>query len=64
MNRLKQYLPYLAPITLLAGIEIALFFANYVPGTYLYGWDSVLPELNFKLNFFRNITSVWQEYRV
>jgi hypothetical protein len=51
------------PIFLLLGISVALFAANYQPGTYLLGWDSTVPELNLPLNFWRFIFGVWQEYR-
>lgn len=44
-------------------LELLLFIVNFRPGTYLIGWDSVMPELNFAANFKRNIFSVWQEYR-
>ncbi|MBI2612150.1 hypothetical protein HYW54_05425 [Candidatus Gottesmanbacteria bacterium] len=37
--------------------------ANYQPGTFLVGWDNVMPELNFAANLERNVFSVWQEYR-
>lgn len=50
-------------ISLLLLISIILFFVNYKPGTFLVGWDVVMPELNFKANFWRNIMSVWQSYR-
>lgn len=50
-------------IFIFALISIALFFTNFKPGTFLVGWDNVMPELNFKANFTRNIFAVWQEYR-
>lgn len=36
---------------------------NYVPGTWLLGWDNLAPELNFKLNIARSLSAVWQEYQ-
>ena len=51
------------PIITLLIIEIALFFTNYIPGTFLMGWDNVMPEFNFKANLIRNIFGVWQEHR-
>ncbi|MBI3282964.1 hypothetical protein HYZ70_02705, partial [Candidatus Curtissbacteria bacterium] len=51
------------PIFVLLALEILLFKANYVSGTWLIGWDSTQPELNFKVNLFRDLNAVWQEYR-
>lgn len=50
-------------IAALLGIEIILFITNYNPGTFLVGWDNVMPEFNLWLNFQRSIFSLWQEYR-
>jgi len=50
-------------IGLLIFVELALFATNYTHGTYLIGWDNVMPEFNQSLNFIRTITSLWQEYR-
>jgi len=50
-------------IAALLGIEIILFITNYTPGTFLVGWDNVMPEFNLGLNFQRSIFSLWQEYR-
>ena len=44
-------------------IELILFIANYKPGTYLIGWDNVMPEFDLSLNLHRSIFSIWQEYR-
>src|SRR3990167_7806427 len=51
------------PVYLQLLIFICLFVTNYQSGTYLLGWDSTTPELNFELNFNRFIFSIWQEYR-
>ena len=56
---LKTYWP-IALIILLEGI---LFGANYIPGTWLAGWDNVMPEFDFKANIIRNFVGVWQEHR-
>lgn len=50
-------------ILLLAAIEIVLFITNYTPGTYLMGWDNLMPEFNLWLNLKRSLFGVWQEYR-
>jgi len=38
-------------------------FRNYTPGTYLAGWDNLMPELNIWLNLKRSLFAVWQEYQ-
>src|SRR5688572_9447965 len=67
MRRLLEYVPhklyFVWPILVLIGIEIAVFVTNYKAGTWLIGWDSTMPELNFKLHVFRDMSAVWQEYR-
>ncbi len=42
-------------------IAIILFIANYEPGTFLTGWDTLHPEFDFFLNFKRLISGVWRE---
>ena len=45
-------------------IVAVLFWKNYIPGTWLIGWDNLLPEFNFKVNILdRSIWSTWQEYQ-
>jgi hypothetical protein len=55
----KKYVP----VVLLFLVEAVLFYLNFTSGTYLMGWDNVMPEFNFWLNLKRSIFSVWQEYR-
>ncbi len=62
MHQLKKFVKYW-PIGVLFLFEICLFIVNYVPGTYLMGWDNVMPEFNFKANISRNFFGVWQEHR-
>lgn len=50
-------------ILFILGLGIFVAFRNYVPGTWLIGWDSLMPELNLKLNIARSLSSVWQEYQ-
>jgi hypothetical protein len=50
------------PIILIL-IELVLFFTNVHFGTYLIGWDNVMPEFNLALNLKRAFFSVWQDYR-
>lgn len=60
-SKLKK--PYILFPLLLILIELILFAANYKPGTFLVGWDNIMPEFNLKLNFDRSFFSIWQEYR-
>ena len=44
-------------------LEFVIFLTNYSPGTFLIGWDNVMPEFNLWLNFKRSLFSIWQGYR-
>ena len=44
-------------------IELALFFVNHVPHTFLIGWDNVMPEFNVWINLSREFFGVWANYR-
>ena len=50
-------------IGLLVLLEAILFILNFKAGSYLVGWDNIMPEFNIPLNFERAIFAVWQEYR-
>ncbi len=50
-------------VAILALVEILLFAFNYKSGTWLMGWDVVMPELNTWLNIKRAFTAIWQDYR-
>lgn len=63
MSRMKHIVRSFWPIGVLLFVEIILFFTNYVSGTYLMGWDNIMPEFDFKTNIMRNLVGVWQEYR-
>ncbi|MBU0999872.1 hypothetical protein KKE78_00550 [Patescibacteria group bacterium] len=41
---------------------IYLAIQNYIPGTYLSGWDTLHPEFDFS-EYFKRIFSVWQEHQ-
>ena len=56
INIFKNYYP----IFILLFLSILLCFANYVPGTYLTGWDSLHPEFDFGLNFQRTLFGVFR----
>ncbi|MBN1262978.1 MAG: hypothetical protein JW991_01325 [Candidatus Pacebacteria bacterium] len=59
----KRYLKFFFPILIVLILELVLFKTNYLPGTWLVGWDTTQPELNFKAHLIRGISSLWQEYR-
>ncbi len=44
-------------------LVMIIFITNYVPGTYLTGWDNLQTDLNPYLAVKRAIFSVWQEYQ-
>ncbi|MBI2465451.1 hypothetical protein HYV64_04900 [Candidatus Shapirobacteria bacterium] len=54
--------PFFYP-SLLTIVLSLICFANYVPNTYLTGWDNLMPELNIWMNLKRSLFAVWQEYQ-
>lgn len=42
---------------------VTIYFLNYKSGTWLMGWDNLLPEFDFGINWERHIFSSWQEYQ-
>lgn len=50
-------------IGLILLIEIILFFTNYLPHTFLIGWDNLTPEFNISANLSRELFGVWASYR-
>lgn len=59
MTTLRNYFYVL----LLTAIVILISVVNYVPGTWLTGWDNLHTELNFPLHIYRSFFGVWQEYQ-
>jgi hypothetical protein len=59
MTKLTKQLPLL----LLLFLVVVIAIANYVPGTWLTGWDNLHSEFDFALNIRRAFNSVWQEYQ-
>ena len=49
------------PLIFLIFVVTLLFFANYLPGTWLSGWDTLHPEWNLGLYFLRTFFGAWQE---
>jgi len=59
ITKLKKQLP----LIILLFVVSMVCVANYVPNTWLTGWDNLHPEFNFALNAKRAFFSVWQEYQ-
>ncbi|MBI1862642.1 hypothetical protein HYS00_00825, partial [Candidatus Microgenomates bacterium] len=53
---LKKSLPYL----FLLGITLVIALLNFTPGTFLTGWDTLHPEVDFGLNMGRLVSGVWR----
>lgn len=62
-NSIKNLILKTWPVLVVLGIILVIAFKNYVVGTWLIGWDNLMPELNFKVNILRSIFAVWQEYQ-
>lgn len=60
---MKQFLQKNKYQLLLVLLISYLFFVNYVPGTYLSGWDNLQTDLYPWLGVKRAFFSVWQEYQ-
>lgn len=58
----KLLLKFLAPLFLFLLVSF-LFLTNFVPNTYLSGWDNLHPEFNPLMNLERAWQSAWQEYQ-
>lgn len=41
-------------------VSLIVIIANYTPGTFLTGWDTLHPEFNFSLSFERLINGAWR----
>jgi len=44
-------------------VLLVIFAKNYIPSTFLLGWDNLTPELNIWMNIKRSLLAVWQEYQ-
>lgn len=51
------------PVILLVFMSLWVCYANYTPGTFLTGWDTLHPEFNFPLYWSRILDGVWQEHQ-
>lgn len=47
----------------LVAIAVFISYKNYVPNTFLTGWDTLHPEFNLKMYWGRIIDGVWQEHQ-
>ncbi len=59
MKLIKYIKKHILPLSI---VLFSLFICtlNYTPDTYLTGWDTLHPELNFPLNFKRLIFGLWR----
>ncbi|MDO8573548.1 MAG: hypothetical protein Q7R77_02245 [Candidatus Daviesbacteria bacterium] len=57
-----KYIRHLIFPGLLLFVVVVIAIQNYVPGTYLSGWDTLHPEFDFP-EYFKRIFSVWQEHQ-
>ena len=48
-------------VLIIIAVVCLIIKTNYVPGTWLSGWDNLHPEFNLKLNLWRSLNAVWQE---
>lgn len=51
------------PLLGISIVTLILFLTNYIPGTYLTGWDNLQTSLNPGLAIKRAFFSTWQEYQ-
>jgi len=63
MNKLLTRLKIDWPILIIVLLTLGIVVTNYTPGTWLTGWDNLHPEFDFKLNVYRSLVAVWQEYQ-
>ncbi|MBI3956228.1 hypothetical protein HY339_03135 [Candidatus Gottesmanbacteria bacterium] len=63
LHRCQEVIKRHWPLGLLMLLEGVLVGANYKPGTFLMGWDNMMPEFNFRQALVTNIFGVWQEHR-
>lgn len=56
---IKRHLPESCLVLIIS----ILCLLNFTPGTFLTGWDNLMPELNIWLNLKRSLFSVWQQYQ-
>src|SRR3972149_8698891 len=62
MRPLHKFKPIFFPL-ILGLITLVLSYLNFQPGTWLSGWDNLMPELNSGLNIQRTLSVAWQQYQ-
>ncbi|MDR0463160.1 MAG: hypothetical protein LBG64_02995 [Pseudomonadales bacterium] len=64
MSRIKKFFlkhyHYILP-SILVFITTLISVFNFTSGTWLVGWDTLLPELNFPEHFSRSLSGVWRQ---
>lgn len=63
MMKFKKTIFNLRFVLLLIFLWAIVASVNYQAGTWLIGWDTLLPEFNFSLNLRRSLIGTWQEYQ-
>ena len=58
-----KYLKKYYPLAVILLFSIVLFFSNHKAGSFLMGWDNLMPEFNILLNIKRSLIGVWAGYR-
>lgn len=61
--KLPSWIKTHADKLILALVLLTIFAVNYSPGTWLIGWDNIMPEFNIWMNLKRSLFAVWQEYQ-
>jgi hypothetical protein len=60
---LAKVLNALWPLCVLTLAVLVVAWLNIKPGTFLTGWDNLHPEFDYKTNWLRAWSGVWQEYQ-
>lgn len=50
-------------LIVLAWFVLVVSNFSFGGGTFLAGWDNLVPEFNFRVNILRSFSAVWQEYQ-
>lgn len=63
LKKIFQGLLKMLPVTAIVLTWYLLLINNFVPDTWLSGWDNLHPEFNLSLNIGRSLNAAWQEYQ-
>ena len=59
-SKILEFIRRHYPILVIFALSLILCFTNYIPGTFLSGWDTLHPEFDFALNFKRIFFGVFR----